>query len=109
MDLTKETKCLGYAKKDDESADTTKAYIDNTDPQCFILDCDSFLGGVNLVLQKLGNDIAKIDGFEDFKTGRFAYFTITNGVLRFNYNKNLDRLQAQLQVQQMRKQKMSQQ
>ena len=51
-DLTNETKYLGYAKKDDESTDTTKAYIDNTDPQCFVLDYDTFLFGVNLTFQK---------------------------------------------------------
>ena len=89
--LTNETKYLGYAKKDDGSADTTKAYIDNTDPQCFALDYDSLVYGVNLALAKLGNDIANIDGFEDFKTGRFAYFTITEGVLKFWYNKKLDK------------------
>ena len=37
IDLTNKTKYLDYAKKDDGSADTTKAYIDNTDPTvlCF--------------------------------------------------------------------------
>ena len=51
-DKTNETKYLGYAKKDDGSTDTTKAYIDNTDPQCFVLDYGSFLFGVNLTFQK---------------------------------------------------------
>ena len=43
IDLTNKTKYLDYAKKDDGSADTTKAYIDKTDQQCFVLDCNSFL------------------------------------------------------------------
>ena len=30
------TKYLGYAKKDDGTDETTKAYINNTDEQCFI-------------------------------------------------------------------------
>ena len=84
---TNEIKYLGYAKKDG-SADTTKAYIDNTDPQCFVLDYDSLLYGVNLAIEKLGDDIAKIDGFEDFKSTRFAYFSVNNEYLNFNITKN---------------------
>ena len=55
------------------------------------MDYDSLVYGVNLTIEKLGDDIARIDGFEDFKTGRFVYFTIYNGVLRFNYNNKLDK------------------
>ena len=87
-DLTNETRYLGYAKKDDGSADTTKAYIDNTDLQCFVLDYDSLLYGVNLALTKLSGDIANTDGFEDFKITSLTHFNIINGVLRFYYNNN---------------------
>ena len=65
--------------------------------------------GINLTLEKLGNDIASIDGFEDFKTSYLAYFNVNMEYLDLFITKIWDRLQEQLQVKQMQSQEMSQQ
>lgn len=89
-DKTNLTKYLGYAKKDDGTDDTTKAYINNTDEQCFVFDYGAFLYAVNLAIEKICSDLSEKECFEDFKKTRIAYFTLDNGDLIYFANKRLN-------------------
>ena len=67
------TKYLGYAKDSDGKVDDTKAFIDNTDEQCFVYSYENFLLGVNLALEKITNDLSENECPEDFKQNHLAY------------------------------------
>ena len=57
--MTNVTKYLGYAKKDDGTDDTTKAYINNTDEQCFVFDYETFMFGINYAINKIREKIVQ--------------------------------------------------
>ena len=81
-DEENDTKYLGYAKKKDGTTDTHKAYIDNTDEQCFVYSYENFLDAINKTLKDLTNSLCiKNTGWAQFYGKDLIYFKLNNGLL----------------------------
>ena len=77
------TKYLGYAKDNNGKVDDTKAFMDNTDEQCFVYSYENFLNGVNLALRSCTEQINDRDKLKGAFPENQIWFQLNNGLLQF--------------------------